>query len=85
MKRRLAGRLGIHPGEGAPVALAAATLFLVDLSEALAANAGDALVLSRHGARGLGLWLAVSSLVFASLASVCWYFARRWHAVLAPL
>jgi hypothetical protein len=30
-------------------------------------------------------WLAVSSLVFASLASVCWYFARRWHTVHAPL
>jgi protein-S-isoprenylcysteine O-methyltransferase Ste14 len=25
-------------------------------------------------------WLAWTSLVYATLASICWYLSRRWHA-----
>src|SRR4029450_3067161 len=28
-------------------------------------------------------WIAWTSLVLTSLASLCWYFARRWHQPLA--
>ena len=29
-------------------------------------------------------WVAYASLVFATLASVCWYLSRRWHVSQAP-
>lgn len=29
-------------------------------------------------------WVAYASLAFATLASVCWYFSRRWHERAAP-
>ena len=30
-------------------------------------------------------WLAWASLVFAMLASTCWYLSRRWHVAHDPL
>jgi MFS transporter, DHA1 family, multidrug resistance protein len=30
-------------------------------------------------------WLAWASLVYATLASLCWYLSRRWHAAHVPL
>ena len=84
-------------GVGAQFAFPALTLRMLDLFPVTrgTAAAGQSFVALIVTAFTFGMvaphvmhhlsWLAASSLLFASLASVCWYFARRWHASDAPL
>jgi DHA1 family bicyclomycin/chloramphenicol resistance-like MFS transporter len=84
-------------GIGAQFAFPALTLRMLDLfprvrGTAAAAQSFMALIITAftfgmvapHVLTRLD-WLAWASLVYASLASLCWYLSRRWHAAHIPI
>jgi MFS transporter, DHA1 family, multidrug resistance protein len=84
-------------GIGAQFAFPALTLRMLDLfpkvrGTAAAAQSFMALIITAftfgmvapHVLAHLD-WLAWTSLVYASLASLCWYLSRRWHAAHIPI
>ncbi len=84
-------------GIGAQFAFPALTLRMLDLfpaarGTAAAAQSFMALIITAftfgmvapHVLARLD-WLAWTSLVYATLASLCWYLSRRWHAAHIPI
>jgi DHA1 family bicyclomycin/chloramphenicol resistance-like MFS transporter len=84
-------------GIGAQFAFPALTLRMLDLfpaarGTAAAAQSFMALIITAftfgmvapHVLTHLD-WLAWTSLIYASLASLCWYLSRRWHATHIPI
>jgi DHA1 family bicyclomycin/chloramphenicol resistance-like MFS transporter len=84
-------------GIGAQFAFPALTLRMLDLFPAArgTAAAGQSFVALLITAFTFGMvaphvlsdlsWLAWTSLVYASLASLCWYLSRRWHDIHTPI